>query len=131
MVRDPSPSQSAGKTGKHDSVHKLRLPDHPIPGLVLPTKADVVVSASQSQLLRREAVQIQARIQQVKSKVSEYGASNHRGTITPLLRKALIDSASALQITQDEFLRLATTKEQRPNAEVFFSDLGKTYQAAI
>jgi len=103
----------------------------PIPGLVLPTRADVAVSASQSQLLRREAIQLQARIQQVKSKVSEYEASNHRGTLTPLLRTALIDSVSALRVTQDEFLKLGTTKEQRPNAEVFFSDLGQTYQAAI
>jgi hypothetical protein len=103
----------------------------PIPGLVLPTRADVAVSASQSQLLRREAIQLQARIQQVKSKVFEYEAGNHRGTLTPLLRTALIDSVSALRVTQDEFLKLGTTKEQRPNAEVFFSDLGQSYQAAI
>jgi len=35
----------------------------PIPGILLPTRADVGISASQSQLLRKEAVRVQARIQ--------------------------------------------------------------------
>lgn len=98
---------------------------------VLPTKADIAISASQSQLLRREAARVQARIQQIKSQVSEYEVANHKGTLTPLLRQTLVESVKALEATQEEFLKLATIEEQRPNAQVFFSDLGKSYQDAI
>jgi hypothetical protein len=104
----------------------------PTPGLVLPTSADVAISASQGQLLRREATRLQARIQQVKSDVSGLEVASHKGPVTPLLRQALTDSLSALQATQEEFLKLATNNEdQRPSAEVFFEDLRKSYKDAI
>jgi hypothetical protein len=120
-----------GRTNTDLVFKKCEFPITAIPGLVLPTKADVAISASQSQLLRREAIRVQVRIQQVKSEISEYEFANHKGALTPLLRQALIDSESALQATQEEFLKLAVGGDQKPNAEAFFGDLSKTYHDAI
>jgi hypothetical protein len=120
-----------GRTNTDLVFKKCEFPIAAIPGLVLPSKADVAISASQGQLLRREAIRVQARIQQVKSEVSDYDLANHKGALTPLLRQALIDSVSALQATQEDFSKLAVGQEQRSNAEVFFGDLSKTYHDAI
>jgi hypothetical protein len=45
-------------------------------------------------LLRREAIQVQARIQQVKSKVSEYELGNQHGKLATVLRNALSPASS-------------------------------------
>jgi hypothetical protein len=103
----------------------------PTPGLVFPTRAEVTVNPSQKQLLRREAKHVQERIQQLKSAVLEYVQANREGAVSPLLRRNLVESADAVRATQEEFLKLTTVEGQKANAEVFFEDLRRSYEAAI
>ncbi|MFY9559003.1 MAG: hypothetical protein WAQ52_02095 [Terriglobales bacterium] len=103
----------------------------PNSGLILPTSAEVTVNLSQKQLLRREARRLEQRIQQLKSEVSNYVPSGGQKGLSSLLQRGLVDSINALKETQAEFGKLTTDKEQIPNAQIFFDDLYRTYDAAI
>ena len=101
------------------------------PGIIYPTRAEVTINPSQKQLLRREARNLQGRIQQLKSAVSEYVRANREGAVSPLLRRNLVESADAVKATQVEFQKLTTVEGQKVSAEVFFEDLRRSYEDAI
>ena len=103
----------------------------PTPGIVYPSSAEVTVNPSQAQLLRREARNLQGRIQQLKSAVSEYVQANRERAVSPLLRRNLVESADAVKATQVEFLKLTTVEGQKVSAETFFEDLRRSYEDAI
>lgn len=103
----------------------------PNTGLILPTSAQVTVNLNQIQLLRREAGHVRERIQQLKSAVSENARTNHDAAISSLLEQNLKESVNALTATQVEFSKLTTSEAQRPNTQIFFDDLRKTYEEAL
>jgi|ERR1039458_5746652 hypothetical protein len=103
----------------------------PNTGLILPTSAEVTVNLNQIQLLRREAGHVRERIQQLKSTVSENARTNHDAAISRLLEQNLTESVNALTATQVEFSKLTTSEAQRPNTQIFFDDLRRTYEDAL
>jgi hypothetical protein len=120
-----------GTTSVDLKFEPIRFRVIPNNGLVFPTSAEVTVNLDQKQLLRREAGHLQARIQQLKSTVSEYASANQHGAVTPLLLKNLSDAATALKQTEAEFSRLTTDNGQRTNEGIFFDDLRRGYEGVI
>src|SRR5439155_1889445 len=90
----------------------------PNPGIVLPTKAELIINDSQTELLRREAANLEDRIQSLKTAISSYGAANRKGEVTPVLFENLKSALAALTDTEAEFVQMATAKDQTVNAQV-------------
>lgn len=117
---------------------KIKLIDKPTdfrvlpnPEVILPTKAELVINDSQTELLRREADRLSDRIQLLKSAISYYDKANNKPELTPLLFENLNAAMSALTDTQRDFVRMATAQDQAANAEIFFRDLRTGYEEAL
>jgi len=98
---------------------------------LLPTNAAVSVNPSQTQFLRKEVLQVQSQVQQLKSQYQEYATSNQMGSIPSLLRTNLSDSEKSLNATQLAFQKLGSNTDQQPHADIFFDDLRRGYRNAI
>jgi hypothetical protein len=117
---------------------KIKLIDKPAdfrvlpnPGIILPTRAELFINDSQTELLEREAASLSNRIQLLKSGIKYYQNAPNKGELTPLLSENLNSAAIALSKTQAEFIKLTPTQEQVANAEVFFRDLKTGYEDAF
>jgi hypothetical protein len=95
--------------------------------LVYPTSADVGMKPSQAQLLRTEAVHLQAQIQDLKGQILEYKSSNK---LTVLLRQNIEKAVQSLDETEHEFRSLDSASKQQENSQVFFDDLRTSYREA-
>jgi hypothetical protein len=100
-------------------------------GLVLPTRADIVVNPSQQQLLRLEARHLQQRIEDLKAAIVAYQQANQQVRITQVLRTNVDDAVKALNLTEAEFENRATAKDQSNLAKTFFSDLRLDYNTLL
>ena len=97
----------------------------------LPTAASASISPSQTQLLRKEALNVQTRMEQLKSTFQQYVSSNQTGSLSDVLRNSLTQSKNSLDGTQTEFRRLGSDPKQQPNADILFDDLRRGYGDAI
>ena len=97
----------------------------------LPTAASASISPSQTQLLRKEALNVQTRMEQLKSTFQQYVSSNETGSLSDVLRNSLTQSKNSLDGTQTEFQRLGSDPKQQPNADILFDDLRRGYGDAI
>jgi len=97
----------------------------------LPTAASASISPSQTQLLRKEALNVQTRMEQLKSTFQQYVSSNQTGSLSDVLRNSLTQSKNSLDGTQTEFQRLGSDPKQQPNADILFDDLRRGYGDAI
>jgi len=95
--------------------------------LVHPTSADVGMRPSQSQLLRTEAIHLQARIQDLKGSILEYKFSPK---LTSVLRQNIDQAVQSLNETEQEFRKLDSSPKQEENSHVFFDDLRTSYREA-
>jgi hypothetical protein len=98
---------------------------------VLPTTASVSISPSQTQLLRKEALNVQTQMEQLKSTFQQYVSSNQTGSLADLLRTSLTRSKNSLDGTQTAFQKLGSDPKQQPNADILFDDLRRGYGDAI
>lgn len=94
---------------------------------MFPTSADIVVNPSQQQLLRLEARHLQHRIEDLKAAIIAYQQAHQQGRITQVLRTNVEEAVKALDLTEAEFEKRATAKEQSSLAEAFFGDLRLSY----
>lgn len=99
----------------------------PKKGLVYPTSAAVGMRPSQTQLLRTEAIQLQARIQELKGQILEHKSDSK---LTKLLRENIRSAIQALDDTEQQFRSLDSSSKQEGNSHVFFDDLRTSYRAA-
>ncbi len=97
----------------------------------LPTAASASISPSQTQLLRKEALNVQTRMEQLKSTFQQYVSSNQTGSLSDVLRNSLTQSKNSLEGTQTEFQRLGSDPKQQAHADILFDDLRRGYGDAI
>jgi hypothetical protein len=97
----------------------------------LPTAAKVSINLSQSQLLHREAANLQHRIQELKAAISALPEGKRDARISAILRENVLEADKALEKTEADFLKLVSTQSQKPAASIFFGDLHVTYQQAL
>jgi len=98
---------------------------------VWPTAASASINPSQTQLLRKEALNVQTRIEQLKSTYQQYVSSNKTDSLADLLRNSLTQSRNSLDGTQTEFKRLGPDPKQLAHADILFDDLRRGYGDAI
>lgn len=96
-----------------------------------PSAAKVSINLSQSQLLRREAGNLQTKFQALKAAVSAFPEKKGDARIAKILRQNVLDAEGALEKTEEDFLGLVSTQSQKPTAGIFFGDLHITYQQAL
>jgi hypothetical protein len=95
--------------------------------LTYPTLADIGVSPSQAQLLRTEAIHLQARIQDLKGQIVEHKFDK---SLTSLLRQNVEQAIQSLNATEHAFRSLDSSSKQQENSRVFFDDLRTSYREA-
>ena len=95
--------------------------------LVYPTSADVAISPNQLQLLRTEAVHLQAEIQDLKGQISEQTDDRK---LASLLHQRLNDAIAKLDTTEREFRGLESSPKQQDNSSPFFGDIRTSYREA-
>jgi hypothetical protein len=95
--------------------------------LVYPTTADVGMRPSQAQLLRTEAIHLQARIQDLKGQIREHKSG---GKLTSLLRENVAKAIQALNDTDQQYRSLDSSSKQDKDSQVFFDDLRTSYREA-
>jgi hypothetical protein len=103
----------------------------PNPNLVFPTSAEITVNLSQAQLLRREAVRLEKRIQLLHSTLKEYIQETRKSGLTELLQGNIKEEIEALRTTEADYLKLANPQGQTPFAPIFFDDLRINYEHAL
>ncbi len=99
----------------------------PKKGLVYPSSAEIGMRPSQTQLLRTEALRLQAQIQDLKGQILEHRSDTK---LLGLLRQSVITAIEALNGTEQEFTKLDNTSKSEEGARVFFGDLRTTYREA-
>jgi hypothetical protein len=87
-----------------------------------PSAAKVSINLSQSQLLRREAGNLQTKFQALKAAVSAFPEKKGDARIAKILRQNVLDAEGALEKTEEDFLGLVSTQSQKPTAGIFFGD---------
>lgn len=97
----------------------------------LPTTASASISPTQTQLLRKEALNVQTRMEQLKSTYQQYVSSNQTGSLADLLRNSLTQSKNSLDGTQTAFQKLGSDPTQQRHADILFDDLRRGYGDAI
>jgi hypothetical protein len=103
----------------------------PNPGVILPTRAELALNGSQTDLLRREAQRLGDRIQLLKSGMSHYEKASNKRELEPGLREYLNFEIAESNKTQAEFIRMSPAEDERASAEIFFQDLRTGYHEAI
>jgi hypothetical protein len=94
--------------------------------LVYPTRADVGMRPSQAQLLRTEAIHLQAQIQDLKGQILEHKSDSK---LTSLLRENIGKAIQALNDTEQQYRSLDSSSKQE-DSKVFFDDLRTNYRQA-
>ena len=92
------------------------------------SNAEVAISPTQTQLLRREATSLQLQIQQLKAELSS-GPSGRGGD--DILRKRVLEQLNSLQATAQKFRELSTGGTTNDASDVFFSDLRTSYDEVL
>lgn len=121
-------------TGMHSSTLKVESVSFQViqtGKFDLPTAAKVSINLSQSQLLWREAANLQNKIQVLKAAISALPEGKHDVRVATILRQNVLDADKALEKTESEFLKLISTQSQEPTANIFFGDLHVTYRQAL
>lgn len=102
-----------------------------IPNIALPASAQLTLTVSQTQLLRREAVLLQIRLQALKSGFTQNNGSLVAGSVAEALRKKINEELLFLSATESRFRALADPQAQLDApASVFFDDLRMSYEDA-
>ena len=91
--------------------------------LVYPTSVDVGMRPSQAQLLRTEAIHLQAQIQDLKGQILEHKSD---GKLTGLLRENVAKAIEALNDTEQQYRSLDGSSKQE-DSKIFFDDLRTNY----
>jgi hypothetical protein len=91
------------------------------PGLIFPTRAEVLVNPSQTQLLRREAARLQEQLQTLKATVANAESASRRDT-TKILGAKVLEELNYIETTGAKFRDLGE-KSQSEAAQAFFDDL--------
>lgn len=95
--------------------------------LIFPTSAEVNISPSQIQLLRREALNVQSRVQVMKADLVRIQPSPKKELIVAILQRNLKEASDAVQRTEKSFNELGTSQPGLPAAKIFFADLQAAY----
>jgi hypothetical protein len=95
-------------------------------GLVYPQSAQISLKPSQVQLLRGEALRLQTRLQDLKSKIRETSDKELRG----LLEKSISEALAEIDATSVQYQNL-NDDSQKEQATVFFSDIRTSYMEAL
>jgi hypothetical protein len=96
-------------------------------GLTYPSRARVTINPSQVQLFRTEAINLSARLQQLKLQIEQFNGRADRAIIKQM-DLAIGFEIAAVDRTASRFRALGSDKELQNGAFVFFSDLKLTYQ---
>jgi hypothetical protein len=96
----------------------------PNQGLVFPTSAEVGISESQGQILRRGAIQLQSIVQDLKGRIREAGDDPK---LSSILTSNLVDREAALTRTESEFSSVAPSDNQHQQSQIFFADIRAQY----
>lgn len=99
--------------------------------LIFPTSVEVTINPSQVQLLRREAVAVQTRIQDLKANLIQLPKSPDRGKLIAILQKNLSEALEAINSTERSFTERGSDLSVLDAAEVFFDDLRTSYREMI
>lgn len=103
----------------------------PDSSLIFPTTAEAKINPSQLQLLRREALNVQARIQVLKANVVRMQEPAKRDQLIGILRGNLNDGLEAVQRTERSFTELGAGQSTLEAGRVFFADLRASYRQAL
>jgi hypothetical protein len=99
--------------------------------LVFPTAAEAKINPSQIQLLRREALAVQTRIQILKANLTQMPKPPNRGKLLAILQQNLSEGLEAVEQTQRSFAELGGNQSVLQAGKVFFSDLQTSYRQII
>lgn len=97
-------------------------------GLVYPGSAQIRLRPSEVQLLRGEALRIQAQIQDLKGRIKETPTSSD---LLKVLRSSMDDALAALAKTQNAYRELDAGRSRGGDIDVFFSDIRTSYTEAL
>ena len=97
-------------------------------GLIHPTGAAAAVNPSQAQLLRTEAIKLQARVSDLKGRLREQQQAQTK-ELTQTLAREVQSALVALQKTEDAYLQIGS-KGNDKQADAFFGDIRTSYQEA-
>lgn len=100
----------------------------PDSSLIFPTSVSVGIAESQVQILRREALQLQAAIQNLKGLILE---SKNDPSLSDLLIKSLLNGQEALRRTENDFAQAVPSGSNDISAKIFFGDLNAQYDGAL
>ena len=99
----------------------------PNKGLVYPEAARLAISPSQVQLLRSEALNLQAQIQDLKGQIKE----TQQLSLKPILSAYLDRAFRSLNETRDQYQRLSGgDPSAMQQSNIFFSDIRTSYEEA-
>ena len=99
--------------------------------LILPTAAEAKINPSQIQLLRREALSVQAKIQTLKANLARIQPPPKRDQLITILQRALNEALEAVQRTERSFNELAGARSELAAGKVFFADLQANYRQTL
>jgi hypothetical protein len=99
--------------------------------LVFPTAAEANINPSQVQLFRREAINLQTKIQVLKANLVLLPKPTKRDQLLDILRRNLNDALEAVQRTEKSFTDLGGSQADLAAAKVFFGDLRLSYQLIL
>ncbi|GAC1631457.1 MAG: hypothetical protein NVS9B14_03320 [Candidatus Acidiferrum sp.] len=110
------------------ALGELRIKVIPRMDLVEPTSADISITPSQAQLLRKAAVEVQGRFQTLKEALISMQSKPTHSEIAHLLVLRVREEMNFLAITEKKFRELSVSKTQLEPTEIFFEDLRTSYQ---
>jgi hypothetical protein len=93
--------------------------------LTYPSAADVGVSPSQAQLLRTEAIHLQAQIQDLKGQILEHRTDSK---LSSLLRENIERAIQSIGATEHAFRALDSSSKPEESSQIFFDDLRTSYR---
>jgi len=97
-------------------------------GLIIPSSAEVAITPSQVQLLRREATRLQLQIEHLKA---EFSGTRSNRIASDTLRKRVQEEIKSLQETASKFQTLSATERKTDVSDVFFADLQSSYTEVL
>lgn len=97
-------------------------------GLIIPSSAQVAISPTQMQLLRREATRLQLQIRQLKSDLSTAPKEN---SSIDMLRQRVEEQVRLLEETAHKFRELSAGAAVNNASDTFFSDLRTGYDEVL
>jgi hypothetical protein len=94
--------------------------------LQYPSKAQITIQPTQTQLLRTEARALGQRVQELKSRITKLRQAN-QGSTAELLRSVDLEQV-LVERTRRQFLALGGNPDLTRIADVFFEDIGYRYR---